>query len=76
MIYKNTSYATKTFYGIKFKPGEEHEVPGHINDPKFMRISSFSTPKPKKQESARKVNTTAKKLIAKEEESADGSNSN
>lgn len=40
MIYKNLSRATKTFYGITFKPGESHDVPGYINDPKFFRCSS------------------------------------
>lgn len=38
MKYKNYSHTTKTFYGIKFKPGETHDVPGYINDPKFVRV--------------------------------------
>lgn len=42
MIYKNLSHATKTFYGITFKPGEEHEVPGCINDSKFVRLNNFT----------------------------------
>lgn len=42
MIYKNLSHATKTFYGISFKPGEEHEVPGCINDSKFVRLNNFT----------------------------------
>lgn len=42
MIYKNLSHATKTFYGITFKPGEEHEVPGCINDSKFIRLNNFT----------------------------------
>lgn len=31
MLYKNTSYTEKTFYGVKFKPGETKEVDGIIN---------------------------------------------
>lgn len=42
MIYKNLSHATKTFYGITFKPGEEHDVPGCINDSKFVRLNNFT----------------------------------
>ena len=38
MRYTNTSLATKTFYGVKFKPGETHDVPGCINDSKWIRI--------------------------------------
>lgn len=37
MIYKNLSRTTKTFYGITFKPGESHDVPGYINCSKFVR---------------------------------------
>lgn len=37
MFYKNTSYTTKTFYGVTFKPGETKEVPGVINN-KFMVV--------------------------------------
>ncbi len=44
MIYKNLSHATKTFFGVTFKPGEEHEVPGVINDSKFIRLNSFTKP--------------------------------
>ena len=36
--YKNLSLATKTFYGVTFKPGDEHTVPGYINLPDFIRI--------------------------------------
>ena len=42
MTYKNTSLATKTFYGVTFKPGEVHKVSGYINDPKFIRVSETS----------------------------------
>lgn len=43
MIYKNLSRATKTFYGITFKPGEEYDVPGCIDHPKFVQLNSFSS---------------------------------
>lgn len=36
MLYKNISSVTKTFYGVVFKPGAIKEVPGYINDPKFV----------------------------------------
>lgn len=52
MIYKNLSHATKTFYGITFKPGEEHEVPGCINDSKFIRLNNF-TKQPTESESVK-----------------------
>lgn len=34
--YKNMTQFTKTVYGVKFKPGEVHEVPGYINVPGFI----------------------------------------
>lgn len=36
--YKNISYSAKTFYGVKFEPGEIKEVPGYINDAKMVRV--------------------------------------
>ena len=48
MFYKNVSYSEKTFYGVKFLPGEVAEVPGYINDRQMIVV-----PKPaKKQTSA------------------------
>lgn len=38
MKYKNIGMTSKTFYGITFKPKEVKEVPGYINDPKFIRM--------------------------------------
>lgn len=38
MKYKNTGMTSKTFYGVTFKPKEVKEVPGYINDPKFIRM--------------------------------------
>lgn len=52
--YKNLSLATKTFYGVTFKPGEEKDVPGFINDLKFVRVSKKL--KPTGIESAKKPN--------------------
>lgn len=38
ICYRNTSCATKTFYGVKFLPGEVKSVSGYINDDKFVRV--------------------------------------
>lgn len=89
MIYKNLSTTTKTFYGVTFKPGEEHEVPGYINHPKFMRLTAFSSnpaevqadsksTKEKKSEPAKKSTTSAKatNTTTKKEVNTDGSDSN
>lgn len=39
MVYKNTSFATKVFYGVEFKHGDIKDVPGYINDSKFVLIT-------------------------------------
>ena len=36
--YKNISFSAKTFYGVKFAPGETKSVPGYINDKGMVRI--------------------------------------
>lgn len=36
--YKNTSLATRTFWGVTFKAGEVKEVPGWVNHPDFVRV--------------------------------------
>lgn len=41
MIYQNLSYTIKTYYGVEFKPGEAHEVPSAINDPRFIQLQSL-----------------------------------
>ena len=55
VIYKNLSHATKTFYGVTFKPGEVHEVPGYIHHIKFRRLDKMpadtAKPQPTKAES-------------------------
>lgn len=38
MTYKNASLTTKTFYGVAFEPGQIKDVPGYINDTKFILI--------------------------------------
>ena len=38
MKYKNCGYIDRTFYGVTFKPGDIHEVPGYINAQHFIRI--------------------------------------
>lgn len=38
MYYKNLSNATKTFYGVEFKPGEIHNVNGYINHDRFIVV--------------------------------------
>ena len=39
ITYKNISYSAKTFYGVKFNPGETKSVPGFINSPSMIRIN-------------------------------------
>lgn len=45
ICYRNTSCATKTFYGVKFLPGEVKAVNGYINDAKFVQVDSSELPK-------------------------------
>ncbi len=61
MIYKNLSRATKTFYGVTFKPGEVHEVPGYINCAKFVRCSSSKLPAKSAEASVSATETVAPK---------------
>lgn len=83
--YKNTSVTAKTFYGTTFKPGEEHDVPGFINDPKMIRVPSVSRELPKADIKKTPVAATANKVAedkiksSKEinkEEKPDGSDNN
>ena len=64
MIYKNLSRATKTFYGVTFKPGEIHEVPGYINCTKFVRCPSGELPE-KSVEAAETSESATKTVIPK-----------
>lgn len=74
MIYKNISATSKVFYGKTFHPGEEHEVPGYINAPGFIRLSSKSKTESKQSNVPKKVTKNSKEI--KQEEALDGSNSN
>ena len=38
ITYKNISFSAKTFYGVKFEPGEIKAVPGYINCSYMVRI--------------------------------------
>lgn len=62
MVYKNTSYITKKFYGIEFKPGDVKEVTGYINDPKMIMMSCIpKTEAPKKIVKSEPVKQTSTK---------------
>lgn len=75
MRYKNISPATKTFYGVRFKPGETKSVPGYINAPQFIKMEDVPKERPKaavkKQESSTPISE-----IYQQEESLDGSDNN
>ena len=80
--YRNTSVTAKTFYGTTFKSGEEHDVPGYINDPKMIRVPSKPKELPKVDKKtpatpAIKVgdNTKSIKEVNKEDK-LDGSDNN
>lgn len=45
--YLNASKSVKTFYGVKFNPGESHDVPGYINVPGFIRVADLPKEPPK-----------------------------
>ena len=61
MKYVNNSYATKTFYGVEFKPGDVKDVPGYINADGFFRADTSEAPtvepeiKPLEQEAPKEV---------------------
>lgn len=74
MIYKNISRATKTFYGVTFKPGESREVPGYITNPDFIVSDTIDSVDEKKPVS-KKTTTTKSKNVDKEE-SEDGTDHN
>ena len=38
ITYKNISFSAKTFYGVKFAPGEVKSVPGYINNDGMVRV--------------------------------------
>lgn len=38
ITYKNISYSAKTFYGVRFEPGETKSVPGYVNCSGMVRV--------------------------------------
>lgn len=67
-IYKNISYSAKTFYGVKFAPGEVKQVSGYINDPNMIRVFGI-TPIPEKKTSITEPRSRKKKPIEPEKDS-------
>ena len=55
ITYKNISYSAKTFYGVKFEPGEIKEVPGYITARGMIRIFDY---KPKTAQPVAKPEVT------------------
>ena len=51
ITYKNISYSAKTFYGVKFEPGEVKSVPGFINSSSMIRVDA-----PKSNSTSNKIN--------------------
>lgn len=48
ITYKNISYSEKTFYGVKFLPGEAKSVPGYINSAGMVRVFGIKPTEPTK----------------------------
>ena len=46
ITYKNISFSAKTFYGVKFEPGEIKSVPGYINCQGMVRVPNVIQPEP------------------------------
>jgi len=44
LTYKNISLSAKTFYGVRFEPGEMKSVSGYINSPSMVRVFSLKKP--------------------------------
>lgn len=59
-VYKNSSYAVKTFYGVTINPGDIKEFPGPVNDKCMRPINNL----PKEPPSASRQ-TDAKKQVVK-----------
>lgn len=41
ITYKNISFSAKTFYGVRFEPGEIKGVPGYINSRGMVRVFGY-----------------------------------
>ena len=44
ITYKNISLSAKTFYGVRFRPGEIKSVPGYINSLGMVRVFEPAVP--------------------------------
>ena len=42
ITYKNISFSAKTFYGVKFEPGDIKAVPGYINCQGMVRVPNVT----------------------------------
>lgn len=82
LVYQNASVATKTFYGVTFHPGDIKEVPGYINDDKFIRVPAKKgesktqyKPAEQKNKETKKPSDVTSDSKSNKEESKDGTNS-
>ncbi len=60
-VYQNLSRVVKTFHGVTFNPGDIKEVPGYINDSKFIKLDKM--PDKKQDKKSDKKPDTAKKEV-------------
>lgn len=58
-VYKNSSYAVKTFYGVTVNPGDVKVFPGPINDKCMRPISNL----PKEPPSASRQSDAKKQVV-------------
>lgn len=65
--YKNISNSVKTFYGVTFKPGETHEVTGHINSPNMIRVKDMPKEPPKAEKGKSQPKSTMIKSDVEED---------
>ena len=49
MLYQSLSRTSKSYHGVRFNPGEIHDVPGYINDKDFIRVKKDKIVETKKQ---------------------------
>lgn len=71
ITYKNISFSAKTFYGVRFEPGEIKSVPGYINSPSMVRIKVPKQPAVSESivsKRGRKKSTEASKVEVAEQE--------
>lgn len=70
--YKNISFSAKTFYGVRFEPGEIKSVPGYINSRGMVRIldseSKSKSDKPRFSDDPTRVSTRGRKKKSSEPE--------